>query len=60
MTGKRICTENLDGNQTLVRNSTSVWQVTYSGENRPAEDNGPNTPFEFGGKILLTWSRTGT
>ncbi|MCQ2393356.1 MAG: hypothetical protein MJ249_03630 [Kiritimatiellae bacterium] len=26
---------DLDGNQTLVKTATGVWQVTYNGENRP-------------------------
>lgn len=26
---------DLDGNQTLVKTSTGIWQVTYNGENRP-------------------------
>ena len=26
---------DLDGNQTLVKTSTGVWQVSYNGENRP-------------------------
>ena len=26
---------DLDGNQTLVKTSTGVWQVAYNGENRP-------------------------
>ena len=26
---------DLDGNQTLIKTSTGVWQVTYNGENRP-------------------------
>jgi len=28
---------DLDGNQTLVKTSTGIWQVTYNGENRPVQ-----------------------
>ena len=40
-------TYDADGNQTLVRTATGIWQITYNGENRPIlwtclESNNPN------------------
>ena len=42
-----------DGNQTLVKTATGIWQVTYNGENRPARwENGDSV-------ITMSYDRMG-
>ena len=42
-----------DGNQTLIKTSTGIWQVTYNGENRPVQWSNGST------SIVMSFDRMG-
>ena len=52
-------TYDADGNQTLVKTATGVWQVTYNGENRPVcwELVSPNSNTQT--LLLMSYDRMG-